>query len=259
VFRPTLAIVAYREETPADVEALLPCLLSLRQTAPDAQGLLIEDLEPGARSLAEVAAGELGCAYVPQDDGSGLVAATAAGLELAVQSGFDAALIGPDVELRPGWLDAMQRREDTQGRPAAVVGGRLEYADGLVEHAGFFYSILLRRWLSRYAGVPGEVSETHAAALCPVSARLQLIRHETLVAAGLPDVELEGPWAELDYCLRVFEAGLECVYEPAATGRSPRLAAKGLQHATRAERYWGLQLEARHSPASFDRFIPDVL
>jgi hypothetical protein len=57
----------------------------------------------------------------------------------------------------------------------------------------------------------------------------------------------------------VFEAGLECVYEPAAVGRSPRLAAKGLQHPTGLERYWGLQLEARHSPATFDRFIPDVL
>jgi GT2 family glycosyltransferase len=269
VVRPTLAIVAFREERPTDVEALLMCLVSLRQTAPDVQVLLIDtqptssagtgDREPAPSTLAEAAAAELGCAYVAQEDGAGTLAAAVAGLELAHSSGFDAVLVGPDLELQPGWLEALRARRDTAGRPAAVAGGMLRFADGLVEHAGFFYSLLLRRWLPRYSGVPAEVAETRQPALCPVSGQLQLIRHEALVAAGLPDPELGAPYAEIDFCLRVFAAGLECVYEPAAVGRSPRLALQGLQNETVAERLAGARLESRHAPGTFDRFIPDVL
>lgn len=257
--RPTLAIVAFREERPADVEALLVCLVSLRQTAPDVQVLLIEDRDPEASTLAEPAAAELGCAHVAQEDGAGLVAATVAGLELARSSGFDAVLVGPDLELQPGWLEALRARRDTQGRPAAVAGGMVRFADGLVEHAGFFYSLLLKRWLPRFSGVPAEVAETRLATLCPVSGELQLIRHEALAAVALPDPGLDAPYAGIDFCLRVFAAGLECVYEPAAVARSTRLALKGLQHETIRERVLGAQLEARHAPGTFDRFIPDVV
>jgi hypothetical protein len=259
VVRPTLAIVAFREERPADVEALLACLVSLRRTAPDVQVLLIEDRDPGASTLAEAAADELGCAHVAQEDGAGLVAAAVAGLEVARDSGFDAVLVGPDLELQPGWLEALQSRRDTQGRPAAVVGGMLRFADGLVEQAGFFFSVLLRRWLPRYSGVPAEVAETRLPTLCPVGAQLQLIRFETLAAVDLPDPELGAPYADIDFCLRVFAAGLECVFEPAAAGRSTRLPLQGLQHETVAERLAGARLEARHAPGTFDRFIPDVV
>ena len=257
--RPTLAIVAFREERPTDVEALLVCLVSLRRTAPDAQVLLIEDREPGTSTLAEAAAAELGCAHVAQEDGEGLVAAAAAGLEFALSSGFDAVLVGPDLELQPGWLEHLQARRDTQGRRAAVAGGMLRFADGLVEHAGFFYSVLLRRWLPRFSGVPAEVAETRLPTLCPVSAQLQLIRNETLAAVGLPDPELGATYADVDFCLRVFAAGLECVFEPAAVGRSTRLPLQGLQHETGRERIFGALLESRHAPGTFDRFIPDVV
>jgi GT2 family glycosyltransferase len=262
VVRPTLAIVAFREERPTDVEALLVCLVSLRQTAPDVQVLLIEDREPGPpapQTLAEAAAAELGCAHVAQEDGAGTLAAAVAGLELARSSGYDAVLVGPDLELQPGWLEALRSRRDTSGRPAAVAGGMLRFADGLVEHAGYFYSLLLRRWLPRYSGVPAEVAETRLPTLCPVTGQLQLIRHEALAAVGLPDPELGAPYAEIDFCLRVFAAGLECVHEPAAVGRSTRLALQGLQNETVHERLAGARLESRHAPGTFDRFIPDVV
>ena len=87
--------------------------------------------------------------------------------------------------------------------------------------------------------MPAEVAEIQAPTLCPVSPRLQLIRNETLVAVGLPDVTFDAPYADVDYCLRVFEAGLECVFEPSATGRSGR-AAEGPSHEqTPAERAGG--------------------
>ena len=258
--RPALIVVAFREDAPSDVEALLPCLVSLRTTAPETQVLLVEDRAPGGPSLAEAAAEELGCVYVDQDDGAGLVAAADAGLEVARANGLDAVLVGPDVELlHAGWLERMQARTDTQGRPAAVVGGRLLHEDGLIAHAGFFFSVLRQRWLDRFMGVPAEVPEAHAPTLCPVSAQLQLIRNETLHAVGLPDPELAAPFADLDYCLRVFDAGLECIHEPAVAGRRPGAALGPQPDDSEPEIAARAALSARHPRTTFNRFIPDVV
>src|SRR4029453_1327677 len=110
----------------------------------------------------------------------------------------------------------------TTGRPAAVVGGQLRSAEGLVEHAGYYFSVLTHRWQDRFCGVPVEVVEAHTPTLCPVSLRLALVRHETLEAVGVLDPASGPRYAELDLCLRVFAAGLECVAEPAVVGRCPR-------------------------------------
>jgi Glycosyl transferase family 2 len=260
VFRPTLVVVAYRETAHSDLEALLSCLVSIRETAPEAQVLVIEDPTPESSSLAEAAAAELGCAHVVQDEPDGLAAAANAGLEVARASGFDAVLVGCDVVVtRAGWLAAMQSRLDTQGRPAAVVGGRLHLADGLIDHAGYFYSVLQRRWLSRYYGVPAEVPETLAPTLCPVSSRLQLIRHETLEAVGLLDDALTAPYVELDYCLRVFTRGLECVHEPAAAGRSPRRHVPLKRDETEEQGRQRRLVELRYGGPIHNRFIPDIV
>ena len=258
--RPALVVVAFHESAPSDVEALLPCLVSLRSTAPQAQVLLVEDRAPGGPSLAEAAAEELGVVYVDQDDGAGLVAAANAGLEVARGAGLDAVLVGPDVELQQaGWLERMQARADTQGRPAAIVGGRIEHADGLIAHAGFYYSVLRRRWTNRFVGVPAEIAEAHAPTLCPVGAELQLIRWETLQAVGLLDPELEAPYAAIDYGLRTFEAGLESVYEPAAAGRRPGTVKPTRREESDAEALARHCVESRHAPALLNRFVPDIV
>ena len=44
---------------------------------------------------------------------------------------------------------------------------------------------------------------------------LQLIRHATLEALGLYDESFIMGYEDVDYCLRVFAAGQECIYEPA--------------------------------------------
>jgi GT2 family glycosyltransferase len=260
MIRPTLAIVAFRDDGPESLDAFLSCLVSLRRTAPDTDVLVIEDVAPGAAvSLAAAAADELACAYVAQDDGAGVVAAAAAGLEVARDAGLDALLVSPEVELlQDGWVHRLRERRDTTGRPAAVVGGQLRSADGLVEHAGYYFSVLTQRWQARFCGVPVEVAEAHTPTLCPVSLRLALVRHETLEAVGVLDPAFEPKFAELDLCLRVFAAGLECIAEPAVVGRCPRTAA-----ASRVETPFAqaqrLHLEATHVAVDRRRFIPDLV
>ncbi len=260
VIRPTLAIVPVRLQAESDLDALLASLVSLRRTAPDAQVLIIEDVLPGATSLVEAAADELQCVYVPQDDGAGLVAAASAGLEVARDQAFDALLIGQDVELTArGWLDRLRARTDMQGRPAAIAGGRVDYAGELVEQAGFYYSALRRRWHERFRGVPSDVAEIHRPTLCPVSLRLALIRHETLEAVGLLDTTLTSPHADVDYCLRAFEAGLETIFEPTVHGRTPRPAMSLTRQQLAADKPADQRLDRRHPASTLDRFIPDLV
>ena len=80
-----------------------------------------------------------------------------------------------------------------------------------------FLSLLNRDWMHRFQFAPNDLPEALVPCRCPVTAALQLIRHETLEAVGLYDEGYRMCFEDVDYCLRVFDAGLECIYEPAAS------------------------------------------
>ena len=60
--------------------------------------------------------------------------------------------------VRPLW-SVMRARTDTQGRPAAVVGARLLYPNGLLQHAGVYFSRLNRGFAHRFNHGPGDLPE----------------------------------------------------------------------------------------------------
>lgn len=217
---PTLAIVPTYLREQAELDVLVHCLVSLQASAPDAQVLIVDDHSPAAplARLAEQAAGELGQAFVRKDENSGFASTVNVGLEVARASGADAVLVNADIEFtQAGWLDVMRARRDQHGRPAAVVGARLLYPNGLLQHAGVYFSFLERGFAHRFHHGPGDLAEALAPCRCPVTGALQFIRHDTLVAVGLYDDSFGLGFEDLDYCLRAFAAGLDCIYEPGAT------------------------------------------
>ena len=144
-------------------------------------------------------------------------AAVNAGLRRALEHGRDALVVAPDVLfVDAGWVEAMRARTDGEGRPAAVAGARLLYPTGLLARAGLMFSPLtpvVRRPLPLRAGRPAggrrarDLPGERRAAADPASC---------LASVGLYDEALRAGRADVDYCLRVFAAGLECVYEPTA-------------------------------------------
>jgi GT2 family glycosyltransferase len=215
--RPTLCVVPAYLRTEEELEVLLRCLVSLKATAPAAEVLVIDDASP-ARELVvglEIACEELRVALSGNETNRGFSATINGGLEYALHTGRDAVLVNADIEFTDaGWLDRMLARTDTQGRPAAVVGARLVYPNGLIQHAGVFVSLLEREWLHRFQYAPDGLREALDPCRCPVTGALQLIRHETLEQIGLYDEGYDFCYEDIDYCLRVFEAGLECIYDP---------------------------------------------
>jgi len=213
---PTLIVVPAHAESADEIEPLVQTLVSLNTTAPDAMVLVVDDRSPAPQAqMIEAAAAELGYAYVMQQDGEGTSAANNVGLSAAAQHDMDVCLVAPGLVFRTaGWLGRLQRRNGTDGEPAAVVGGAVVNASGMIRHAGFFFSYFRRSWSARLRNVPEQVLDVQTPVLCPVGPDLQLIRREWIDSVGFYDEQFDGSDATLDYCLRVSQAGGECILEP---------------------------------------------
>ena len=265
LIRPTLCVIPAFVRDEEELDVLLRCLVSLRATAPDADVLVVDDASPAFELVAglEVACDELGVALVSADANSGFSATVNAGLELALHTGRDAVLVNADIEFQEaGWLDRMRARTDGEGRPAAVVGARLLYPNGLIQHGGVFLSLLNRDWMHRFQFAPNDLPEALVPTRCPLTAALQLIRHETLEAVGLYDEGYRMCFEDVDYCLRVFEAGLDCIYEPSVRAFHHEKMFRGRNPSERVlewTRLSTLRMKALWGFKDLSRWVPEVL
>jgi O-antigen biosynthesis protein len=258
---PSLAIVPTYLRSKQDLEVLLRCLVSLSVPAPALELLVVDDCSPAAELVDQVALvlPELGGELVRRPDNAGFSATVNVGLRRALEWGQDAVLVNADLEFAtPGWWEAMRDRTDTEGRPAAVVGAFLTYPNGLIQHAGVAFSLLERKFHHRFRFGPAALPEAQRPTRCPVTGALQLIRHSTLTKVGLYDEGFRMGLEDIDYCLRTFDAGLECIYEPAARavhaesvfrGRVTKRIAAWQEESTR-------HLWAKYPLTDFSQWVP---
>jgi GT2 family glycosyltransferase len=260
--RPLCVVPAYLR-TSEDLDVLVRCLVSLWGTAGAPDAVVVDDGSP-ARELVEMlgaACAELGFELVAKDANEGFARTVNVGLRRALEQGRDAVLVNADLEFtQAGWLEAMLARTDTQGRPAAVVGAKLVFPNGCIQHAGVYFSAADHRWWHRCAYAPGDLPEAQTPLLCPVTGALQLIRHETLATVGLYDEGFRLGLEDVDYCLRVFDAGLECIYEPAARAVHAESVFRG--RTTRKIDAWHeastRHLWTKYAHADFSPWVPAV-
>jgi GT2 family glycosyltransferase len=262
--RPTLCVIPAFLRNEGELEVLMKCLVSLSATAPDAKVLVVDDHSPerGLVDTLGLICDELGFELVRKPENTGFSPTVNVGLRQALIAGYDACLVNADIEfIDHGWLDRMRDRTDTLGRPAAVVGARLLYPNGLIQHGGVFLSLLNREWMHRFQYAPNDLPEALVACRCPVTGALQFIRHETLDAVGVYDEAYRMAYEDVDYCLRVFEAGLECIYEPSVRAwhlesffrskPSPQIRQWTLDSIARMRTLWGAK--------DMSRWVPEVL
>lgn len=254
-----LCVVPARLRTAEDLEALVRCLVSLWGTAGAPAAVVVADGEPAPALAGMLAAAtdELGFALHVEPEERGFAHAANAGLAAALAQGRDALVAGPDLEfVAPGWLEAMLARTDGDGRPAGIVGARLVAPNQCLEHAGYYFSRLDHAWWPRCAHAPADLPEALRPLRCPVSGSLQLVRHAALARLGLYDPELGMPGADVDFCLRAFAAGLECVYEPAAV--AIRHARPGEERREADRRACAQRLAAKWANADLSAFVPEI-
>jgi GT2 family glycosyltransferase len=264
VTRPALCVIPTYLRRPEELEVIARCLVTLKETAPQAHVLVVDDHSPAAELAAavEAACGELGFWFDRRPSNEGFSTTVNVGLRIAHENGCDAVLVNADIEFfDPAWLPNLQARTDTQGHPAAVVGAKLLYPVGLLQHAGVMVSLLERNFFHRFQFGPHDLPEANVACRCPVTAALQLIRWETLDAVGFYDEGYRLSYEDVDYCLRVFDAGLECIYEPSVRawhheslfrGRADKRIERWTSES--AERLW-----SRWGQFDLTQFVPEAL
>jgi GT2 family glycosyltransferase len=209
-----LVVIPTYLRTADDLTTTMEAVKSIRDTDYGTVDiLLVDDGSPEqdyVDKMAEDAERLHGAETFRKDENSGFSKTVNVGLRRALQEGRDAVLMNADVEIQThGWL--AQWRSNTD---AAVGGALLMYPNGLIQHGGVYFSLLTRTFDHMWKYAPMDLPDAHRKMNCPVTAAFQFIRHETLTTVGVYDESFFMGWEDVDYCLRVFEAGMTCVYDP---------------------------------------------
>lgn len=180
--------------------------------------MIVDDCSP-VQALVdelELAARKHGAQLHRKTENNGFAKTVNVGLRKALHNDLDAVLVNADIEfIDEGWLGVMQHQARSDGSGlASVVGAKLLYPNGLIQHGGIFFSLLHRTFAHIHQYAPQDLPEAQTAKRCPVTGALQFIRHECLKDVGLYDEQFSMGWEDVDYCLRVFRSGRECVYQP---------------------------------------------
>jgi GT2 family glycosyltransferase len=134
----------------------------------------------------------------------------------AAASGAHLVFLNNDTEPQPGWLDALLDYAEAH-RKAWVVGAKLLYPSGDVQHAGICFGQDGYPH-NLYAGFPAD----HPAASRPrrlqaVTGACMLVRRAPFERADGFDQGFLNSMEDVDLCLRIGEAGGEIHYCPQAT------------------------------------------
>lgn len=217
-----LAVIPTYLSEPADLEVVLTTLRTMCATAPGRDELVFVVVDDGSPSRHQVEAlqGEvekMGGEFVDKGKNEGFSKTVNVGLRRALEEGRDAILVNADMEFRaPGWVPAFVGQNELFGEgPAYVVGAKLLYPTGLIQHGGVYFSLLHRYFDHAYKYGPYDLKEANEARVAPVTGALQFIRHVSLEEIGLYDERFTMGFEDVDYCLRVWQAGHENVYQPA--------------------------------------------
>lgn len=261
-----LAVVPVYMTREEDVEVVVTMVKSLRRTEPDMPCLLVDDGSPAIELVDRLdkLSAKLQFDLHRKDENTGFSRTVNVGLRRALNEGVDAVLVNADIEfIDKGWLRHMVDQQTESGNGlASVVGARLIYPHPeLLQHAGIYFSLLTRDFDHIYRYGPHNLPEALHARTCPVTGALQFIRHECLSSVGLYDEAFFLGWEDVDYCLRVFESGRACVYQPNVKAYHHESLFRG--RPSPKVKDWQdrsyIYLMQKWGKADFTRFIPQLI
>jgi GT2 family glycosyltransferase len=223
--KPLVVIPTYMREAD-DITVTLAAIDSVRKTAGESVEILaVDDGSPLKGATEQLHQRANKGATLPKlevhvkDENTGFSKTVNVGLQRALDEGRDAVLLNADMEINtPGWVRQLPRDPGPPGQQAAVVGALLMFPNGLIQHAGIYFSLLTRTFDHLYKYGPGNLPDALKPRICPVTGAFQFIRHSTLEKVGLYDENFLMGWEDVDYCIRVFLAGEQCVYNPNVRG-----------------------------------------
>lgn len=143
-----------------------------------------------------------------------------------------------------GWL-APLIEEVRAHSDVAVVGSKLLYEDGTIQHAGVAFS---REWFMPYhiyRGVDAHAtSVSRRRELDCVTAACMLVRRDVFEEVGGFDEGYRNGFEDVDLCLKIREKGRKIIYQPQSVlyhleSRTPGRKAHDLDNSHRLQERWG--------------------
>jgi GT2 family glycosyltransferase len=199
-----------------DADRVSALVASIRATVPpELARVIVADDASGPEHLAALAAIE-GIEVVAGERNEGFAANVNRGLR-ATDPARDVVVLNSDVEARPGWLACLQYAA-SQEEDVGIVGARLLYPDGRIQHAGTARNLGAPQWFDhRHRFKPADWGPAAIGGqVLAVTGACMYVRRATVERVGLLDERYPMAYEDVDWCLRTWEAGLRVLYFPAA-------------------------------------------
>ncbi len=149
------------------------------------------------------------CKVHLKEENSGFSSTVNIGLARALAEQRDACLINADIEFtHKDWLQKMQETE------ADIIGAKLLYPNGIIQHAGVYFSHITRVFDHRFKGSLHSLPAANKPAKCPVTGALQYLRHNVLKDIGIYDEEFRMGHEDVDFMIRAIKFGHNSIYNP---------------------------------------------
>jgi GT2 family glycosyltransferase/glycosyltransferase involved in cell wall biosynthesis len=207
-----IVIPSYR-----DSELVATLVASIRKTVPRGMArIIVADDASGAEYVAKLR--EIGgIEIVEGSENAGFAVNVNRGLR-ATDSARDVVVLNSDTEARTGWLACLQyaaSQEDDVG----IVGAQLLYPDGRIQFGGTVRNRDAPEWFDhRYRFKPEDWGPAgRAGPVLAVTGACMYVRREVIERVGLLDEAYPMAFEDVDWCLRVWQAGFRVLYFPAAS------------------------------------------
>lgn len=202
-----------------DYPYLKKCVASIRKTTKQSKVdiVVVDDFCQAANRERLKKLEAYGVKLVFRKQNGGFAKAVNSGMK-AVKRG-DIVLINSDVVAKKGWLEALQYGAYKFESKAGLVGAKLLYPDGTIQYAGSHRNTDAPGWFDHYyrfrptnygpANVPWPV--------IGVTGACMYIKRAVIYKIGYMDEKFGMAFEDMDYSLRAWQAGFECLYFPSAT------------------------------------------
>ena len=162
----------------------------------------------------------------------------------AADPDHDVVLLNSDVVARnPDWLAHLQH-EAYSAPDIGIVGARLLYPDGRIQHAGVYRNTGAPEWFDhryRFQSAHHGPANIECDVLA-VTGACMYVRREILDAIGLLDERYPMAYEDVDWCLRCWQAGYRVRYQPRAVLEHPESATRptevGVREQVSQDEFW---------------------
>jgi GT2 family glycosyltransferase len=146
----------------------------------------------------------------------------------AADERHDVVLLNADTIALPYWLECLQEHAYCYA-DVAIVGAKLLYPDGRIQHAGVHRNRDATEWFDhRFRFKPAAHGPANVSSnVLAVTGACMYVRREAIERIGLLDERYPMAYEDVDWCLRAWQAGMRVLYSPAATLRHLESVTRG--------------------------------